>query len=743
MGNKSRLQVRSKVRQQGILVTALVSALLLVLGALGAPASAAPSQVKVSGVVQNAELNPIQLVTVELFGEDPTVVPSTPVEATSSTDENGHYEFEVTADEVFGRQVWLRFSKDEFKTIVSGPHLIRGNGEEALPDSFLEVSEANYGTLTGSVVDPDGNLLLTERSGIFVYALGGEDDDFEHFEKIKVSNVDAGQWSASLAPGQYRVRVNDSGSDWQGAWAGPDGQTYSTATTFQVTKKWTTQVPQVQLTDGARISGKVTDSTGAAIRGITVHAFASDDVAAAVSDAQTNSRGEYTLRNLDEGSYRLRFSDGLGDYETKWYENSETFAAATAVTVTENQKRLGVNIELAEAQTETPTYNVTGTVDVKNGDVQREAQVTAFRQNGSNWEYYNAAPVRKGGAFGFGGLPVGTYKFQVTGDVTDDDPGIEERWFGGSATPEDAEEFAVGETGTLNLGKLTVARMGTISATITLEAVEGWPSSDAVMEIFDATGKPIDLARVNAVGKYVARVAPGAYTVEFSGKRHNASTAKKLEFVPQWWKNGYSPTTATKVVVGDGQAVTGLNATLSRNLTAVEPPTVSGSALTGKTLTVSPGTWAFDELLAYSYQWEVGGIAAGSSATYKVKAADRGKAITATVRAIDDEGKFGAGTATSKAVLAKEVSTLALAAKAGKRKATVTVGLTLPGTSARSTAGSVKIYDGNKLVKTVKVSKGKASVTLKLKKGKRALKAVYAGSTQYTGSAAVRSVTVK
>ncbi len=605
MGNKSRPQVTSRTRLRRTFATAVVAVLVLALGALGAPASAAQKPVTVSGFVGDAESNPLQSVKVEAFAANPTSAPNSPVLAQSSTDENGHYEFEVSADDTIGREIWLRFSKDDFETFVAGPYVVRGGEPQQLPDASLNVGIAGYGTLSGSVIDPDGNRLLTERSEILIYSIGGEDDDFEDFKKLTVSNVDAGQWSASLAPGQYVVRVIDSPAEWRSAWAGTEGQTYSTATTFQVAKKSTTKVPRVQLTDGARISGKVTDSAGVPIRGVTVHAFASDDEAMGLSDAQTNSRGEYTLRNLDQGRYRLSFTDGLNDYEDKWYFDSETFAAATEVTVTENQKRLGVDIEMADVPTEEPNFNVTGTVVDKNGGGQREAQVTAFTQTGSDWTSYLSTPVRKGGVFGFGGLPEGIYKFRVTGDFTDDDPGIEERWFGNSATQEGAEEFAVGETGKLDLGNLTVARMGTISATITLEAVTGLPSTAASMEVFDATGESIDSVSVNAVGKYVARVVPGTYTVKFFGERYNALTGDDAEFVPQWWQNGYSPAKATKVVVGDGQAVTGLTATLSANLTAVEPPTISGSALTGKTLTVSPGTWAFDGVLGYSYQWEV------------------------------------------------------------------------------------------------------------------------------------------
>ena len=404
-----------------------------------------------------------------------------------------------------------------------------------------------------------------------------------------------------------------------------------------------------------------------------------------------------------------------------------------------------------------PAYNVTGKVVDTAGVGLRGLLVTAVRAKDFEGEVAYTR-VLHDGSFGFERLPAGDYHF-IAGDRYYDDSDnipLEDHfvsaWFDGEFDSDDfdnAKVYTVGNSGSISLGTLALKRYGAISASVSRFPLPADPQFEAYIQIYNESGERMFSPEPDERGNVTVRVRPGTYTVEFGGFGRDPENVGLIRYVPEWWENSYSRSTATKVVVGEGELVSGLTASLSQNYRALTAPRITGTAMVGKKLTVSKGTWnfpspwPFDLPPHYYREWKVGGITAGTGSTYKVKAADRGKAITATVLAFDVERYFGDGTATTKAVVAKEMSKLALKAKAGKRKATVTIGLKLPGTSTNKTAGSVKIYDGNKLVKTVKVSKGKASVTLKLKKGKHALKAVYAGSTQYTGSTAVRSVTVK
>jgi hypothetical protein len=79
------------------------------------------------------------------------------------------------------------------------------------------------------------------------------------------------------------------------------------------------------------------------------------------------------------------------------------------------------------------------------------------------------------------------------------------------------------------------------------------------------------------------------------------------------------------------------------------PPTISGSAVVGQTLTASPGVWTGSGTLAFAYQWEdcdSGGnncvpIANATSTTYVLTPADVGFTIVVTVSATNNFGSAG------------------------------------------------------------------------------------------------------
>ncbi len=322
---------------------------------------------------------------------------------------------------------------------------------------------------------------------------------------------------------------------------------------------------------------------------------------------------------------------------------------------------------------------------------------------------------------------------------------------GGAFSRDRAQLFTVGASGSVSLGTLTVSRYGQISGTVTVPALAGHPGVDRWVDVFNLDGEEVGWTNGSATGAFTAAVPPGVYTVRFGAARYDEFN-NDVDYVPQWWKGAFSQSSATKVTVGDGAKVTGINAALGRNLTPVVAPTITGTALTGRTLSASPGTWSRQSSTQYAYQRKVGGVNAGTGTTYKVKAADRGKAITVVVTARDKYGAFVAGTATAKAVVAKEVAKVAVSAKDAKpakkkpkaaRKATVTVALSLPGTAKARVGGTVRIYDGSKRIATVRVKWGKATKAVKLKKGTHRLKVVYAGSAQYTSATGTRTVKVK
>jgi len=77
------------------------------------------------------------------------------------------------------------------------------------------------------------------------------------------------------------------------------------------------------------------------------------------------------------------------------------------------------------------------------------------------------------------------------------------------------------------------------------------------------------------------------------------------------------------------------------------PPTISGSALVGSTLTAGTGSWVGDQPITYSYQWQecdkagnaCKNIGKGTSSTYRVVQGEIGSTIRVKVTAKNSRGK--------------------------------------------------------------------------------------------------------
>lgn len=177
-------------------------------------------------------------------------------------------------------------------------------------------------------------------------------------------------------------------------------------------------------------------------------------------------------------------------------------------------------------------------------------------------------------------------------------------------------------------------------------------------------------------------------------------------------------------------------------ITSSVAPKVTGTLVVGKTLTVSAGQWEPSNV-ALTYQWQRNGtaIAGATKSSYKLVGADAGKRLAVKVTASATGATAVVTVATTTGVAKATSKTTVSLKKAGKQKYRVTVKVTAPGPSV---AGKVTIKVGGKKVKTVTVkNSGQVTFTLKLKKGKRAVSAVFAGSASTLGSHAQKTVRVK
>ncbi|MFV0434512.1 MAG: hypothetical protein ACK5LO_11080 [Leucobacter sp.] len=181
-------------------------------------------------------------------------------------------------------------------------------------------------------------------------------------------------------------------------------------------------------------------------------------------------------------------------------------------------------------------------------------------------------------------------------------------------------------------------------------------------------------------------------------------------------------------------------------LVAKSSPRISGTVRPGKTLKASTGTWQAAPgagKITYSYRWTRNGkaISKQTSSKYRVQPADVGAKIGVTVTAKASQHANGVKSASQRRV-AKGISAVKVSAKTSKRTATVTVRLTLPGTTSSKTSGKVKVTVGGKTKNaTVRGGKGTVKITgLAVKK--HTVKVSYGGNKQYSKAKASKKIRI-
>lgn len=120
----------------------------------------------------------------------------------------------------------------------------------------------------------------------------------------------------------------------------------------------------------------------------------------------------------------------------------------------------------------------------------------------------------------------------------------------------------------------------------------------------------------------------------------------------------------------------------------ITPPSISGNAYVGQTLTATTGTWA-NTPTGYAYQWCKGGVDIGgaTNSTYQPVSGDIGSTITVRVTASNAAGSDDADSSATAAVIGTPVNTVAPAVTG-----TPTVGETLSCTTGTWSGGGSQSF---------------------------------------------------
>ncbi|MEO5661796.1 MAG: carboxypeptidase regulatory-like domain-containing protein, partial [Nocardioides sp.] len=171
----------------------------------------------------------------------------------------------------------------------------------------------------------------------------------------------------------------------------------------------------------SRISGIVTVAGVGGVAGIKVTALKLGGTGqwAEADNAVTVAGGAYQIGKFTSGTYRVRFDDPSGTYETEFYDNVARVDLAQDIELAQGGGNVGgINAELGAAGHFTGKVVNSSAVPIEN------ATVTAYVRQGADWVEFQHVVTAVNGTYDLGGLPGGTY----TLGFSDPASGISEFW---------------------------------------------------------------------------------------------------------------------------------------------------------------------------------------------------------------------------------------------------------------------------------------------------------------------------
>lgn len=410
--------------------------------------------------------------------------------------------------------------------------------------------------------------------------------------------------------------------------------------------------PAARAAEGAgAIAGTVTAAASPhePLRGISVTVYEAEGPQAPAGFATTNASGEYEVKGLRAGSYKVEFSaEGTANYVTQFYREAATLASASRVAVVEASTTHEIDAELLAGG------KIAGTVtEAEGGAALNGVEVRAIVFEAGTARTVGYAATDAGGHYTVEGLESGSY-------YVDFSPGFE-GFPGGEGFEEEGPLFPEGVSGRNLVGQLYRGAADFADATLVHVAREASTEGiDAQLQrggeiegtVTDSyTHAPIQGVWVTALGPgealaafvttdrnghYVlAGLESGSYTVSFEAPR----------YIAQFYSDKPSWALADPIAVTRPLVSAGIDAALVPKAPAnTAAPVASGTPAVGQTLSCTQGIWTGSPAPTYSYAWLRDGapIPGANATTYTVQGADQGNGVTCRVTATNRNGSAAA-----------------------------------------------------------------------------------------------------
>lgn len=307
------------------------------------------------------------------------------------------------------------------------------------------------------------------------------------------------------------------------------------------------------------IAGRVTDSAGHGIAGVSVSSYDPADPGAISHGAITGADGRYTVTGLSAGSYQVCFysqaatGPSTTGYLDECYDNQPPYSdSATPVPVRLGHTSTGIDASLATGGA------ITGHVTDTSGTGVADISVSVF---GAGFGYDSSD---SSGGYSLTGLPTGSYTlcFDGTYTVSATAPyGYTNSCAGDHWLTVDVR---AGQTTTADG---TVQKAGAVGGTVTGDS---GPVPGVLVSVFDSSGSQLNSVNTDENGSYlITGVPPGDVTVCFD---------------PTYTAGGYRRTCYGAV---DGGTPTPVTVTAGQ-LSTADVRLVKGASITG-TITDASG----------------------------------------------------------------------------------------------------------------------------------------------------------
>lgn len=290
------------------------------------------------------------------------------------------------------------------------------------------------------------------------------------------------------------------------------------------------------------IAGTVTGNSGAPLKDICVDAL--NPGGDLIDFDFTAKNGSYAIEGLNNGSYRVEFSDcGDNDVAGEFYNNRQNFNSATPVAVAGGSATAGINAVLGSGG------SISGEVTDSSADPLEDICVDVYDSNG---EFVNESYTEADGSYSVGGLSGGNHKVEFL-DCGEND--VAGEYYDNRHNPNSADPVAVAagsETAGINA---SLAPGGSISGKVT-DGSAG-PLEDICVDAYDPSGDESGYGYTEPDGSYtVDGLASGSHRLRFSDCGESG-------FATEFYDDEPKLASADPITVTAGFETTGIDAALA------------------------------------------------------------------------------------------------------------------------------------------------------------------------------------